>query len=322
MELVFETLSRPLTDMRTLGFVVSVGLVACAPSLQSRVSNSNRSSNFAEAANDARRQVDMMETAKRECAAARQKGLSRDEEAAASQRLLTEWLAPVKPQEKARETQPDARVTKVGQSLVARSAVPGVSWEFLVDESAGIDSFSVPAGTVLVTRGLVELATSDTQLAGALAHEMAHVTLRHQLKNLAQQEELACQLRRTGELMLADEARRGGKDPGTRTVMTAAAEGNLTRGNPSAMSMRLGTKQQADASQELDADAAAARTLHAAGLDVAEFIALIPKFAATSTPMLEVSKRVEALEAVRASLPPLKPVAPAKPVAPVKKLKR
>jgi len=45
-------------------------------------------------------------------------------------------------------------------------------------------------------------------------------------------------------------------------------------------------------------------------------------FAATSTPLLTVSKRVEALEAVRASLPPREPPVPTKPSAPVKKPKR
>lgn len=307
--------------MRTLVAGVAVAVLGCAPSLQSRVSSGN-SASVTSAAAEAQRTAQMMETAKRECAAVREKGLSTAEEAATSQRLLTQWLAPAKPEEKPRETRPEARVTKLGESLAPHSAAQGVSWVFLVEESAAVDSFSVPSGTVLVTRGLVDLATSDAQLAGALAHEMAHVTLRHQLKSLAQQEELACQVRRLGELMLADEASRGVKDSGTRTVMTAAADGSLTRGNPSAMTMLLGKKLQADASQETEADAAAAKTLHAAGLDVGEFIALIPKFAATSTPMLTVPKRVEALEAVRASLPPLKPAVVPKPSAPVKKPKR
>ncbi|MDP3499842.1 MAG: M48 family metallopeptidase [Myxococcales bacterium] len=307
--------------MRTLVAGVAVAVLGCAPSLQSRVSSGNRAS-VTSAAAEAQRTARMMETAKRECAAAREKGLSTEEETATSQRLLTRWLAPAKPDEKPRETRAEVRVTKVGQSLVAHASAPGASWVFLVEESAEVDSFSVPSGTVLVTRGLVDLATSDAQLAGALAHEMAHVTLRHQLKSLAQQEELACQVRRLGELVLADEASREVKDSGSRTIMTAAADGSLTRGNPSATTTLLGKKLQADASQETEADAAAARTLHAAGLDVGEFIALIPKFAATSTPMLTVPKRVEALEAVRASLPPLKPAVPPKPAAPVKKPKR
>ncbi len=274
------------------------------------------------AAAEVQRTAQMMETAKRECSAVRAKGLSSEEEAATSQRLLTQWLAPVKPDEKPRETRAEVRVTKVGQSLVAHASAPGASWVFLVEESAEVDSFSVPSGTVLVTRGLVDLATTDAQLAGALAHEMAHVALRHHLENLAQQEEIACQARRFSELMLADAASRGEKPAIPESVSTAMADGSLVKNNASMFTMTFGKKRQAGPAQELDADAAAARTLHAAGIDVGEFIALIPKFAATSTPLLEVPKRVEALEAVRASLPPLKPAVPPKPAAPAKKPKR
>lgn len=263
-----------------------------------------------------------MTTARTECASARQRGLPAEEAATASGRWLVEWLAPAKPDEGPRETLPDARVTKLGEALAPHSAARNVSWFFLVDESPEVDSFSVPAGTVLVTRGLLQLTPSDAQLAGALAHEMAHVTLRHQLENLAQLEELACQVRRYGELTSADAASRGEKPSMPDSLSTAMADGSLMKNNASTLTMAFGKKRQASAAQELDADAAAARTLHAAGFDVADFIALLPKFAATTTPLLDVSKRVEALQAVRASLPPLKPSAPAKPAAPVKKPKR
>lgn len=304
--------------MRALLVGLGVAVGACAPSLESRLKNDGMAGANARVS----REVELMTTARTECASARQRGLPAEEAAAASGRWLVEWLAPVKADEGPRETRPDARVTKLGEALAPHSAARSVSWVFLVDESPEVDSFSVPAGTVLVTRGLLELTPSDAQLAGALAHEMAHVALRHQLENLAQQEELACQVRRYGELTSADAASRGEKSSIPASVSTAMADGSLMKNNASTLTMAFGKKRQASAAQEMDADAAAARTLHAAGFDVADFIALLPKFAATSTPLLEVSKRVEALQAVRAALPPLKPSAPAKPAAPVKKPKR
>ena len=67
--------------MRTVVAGVAVAVLGCAPSLQSRVSSGNTAS-MASAAAEAQRTAQMMETAKRECAAVRQKGLSTEEEAA------------------------------------------------------------------------------------------------------------------------------------------------------------------------------------------------------------------------------------------------
>jgi Zn-dependent protease with chaperone function len=48
------------------------------------------------------------------------------------------------------------------------------------------NAFALPGGTVLLTRGLVEEATSADEIAGVLAHEMAHVWHRHVLAELVQ----------------------------------------------------------------------------------------------------------------------------------------
>jgi len=46
------------------------------------------------------------------------------------------------------------------------------------------NAFSLPGGTVLVTRGLVDAAQSVDEVAGVLAHELAHVKHRHVLAEL------------------------------------------------------------------------------------------------------------------------------------------
>jgi Zn-dependent protease with chaperone function len=46
------------------------------------------------------------------------------------------------------------------------------------------NAFSLPGGTILLTRGLVEGATSVDEVSGVLAHELAHVKHRHVLAEL------------------------------------------------------------------------------------------------------------------------------------------
>ena len=42
-----------------------------------------------------------------------------------------------------------------------------------------INAFALPGGSMYVNRGLFEAARSEAELASVLAHEMAHVALRH-----------------------------------------------------------------------------------------------------------------------------------------------
>ena len=294
--------------MRTLVSVVGFLLMACAPPLLEGVKRGNLTA----AANDARRQTELMETAKRECAAARHKPTA-DEEAAVGQQVLELWLQPRKGEVKPRATQADARVTKVGLSVAPPVPAPGVTWVFLVTDSADVDSFSAPRGSVLVTRGLVDIAT-DAQLAGALAHEMAHLTLGHQLEVRARVEELDCQMKRMGQLMQAEAAARGEKNSSADMIVAAAANGNLAS---TAAKMLFGNDAMGGL-YEQDADRKAVLWLHAAGIDASEFAELLPKFTAPS-PMVKVSSRVEGIEAAKAALPPLPPP---KPAVPVKKPKR
>lgn len=294
--------------MKTLTAVVGILVMACAPPVEKQL----KSSSLVAAANDARRQADMLEKAKRECEAAR-RTLTHDDEAALGQQLLALWQEPRKGETKPRTMQADARVTKVGLTLVPHVPAPGVTWVFLVGDGADVDSFSAPGGSVLVTRGLVDVVTSDAQLAGALGHEMAHVTLRHHLQSLARREELDCQMRTLGQLLQADAAR-GVQDSKADLIVAAAANGQLA----SAASKMLFGKDGMGGFFEQDADRAAVPWLHAAGFDASEFATLLPKFTYPSA-MVKVSSRAEGIEAIKATLPP---GPPPQPVAPLKKSKR
>jgi predicted Zn-dependent protease len=78
----------------------------------------------------------------------------------------------------------DAYVNRVGQGLsIACDEVRQTfnGYRFGVLESKEINAFAAPGGTIFVTRGLIERTQSEDELAAVLAHEIAHVTLRHGL---------------------------------------------------------------------------------------------------------------------------------------------
>jgi predicted Zn-dependent protease len=74
------------------------------------------------------------------------------------------------------------RVNLIGRTLAGCSDRPDLQWRFGVLNSETVNAFSAPGGYVFITRGLYALAADDDQLAGILAHEIAHITRRHALK--------------------------------------------------------------------------------------------------------------------------------------------
>jgi predicted Zn-dependent protease len=84
----------------------------------------------------------------------------------------------------------DASVNQYINSLggqIARVAdTRGLSWRFYVVDSKEVNAFAVPGGYVYVNRGLIERAPTMNQLAGVLGHEIAHVTERHSMEQMAQ----------------------------------------------------------------------------------------------------------------------------------------
>jgi len=55
-----------------------------------------------------------------------------------------------------------------------------------VIRSSQVNAFALPGGPIVIHTGLLREATSPEQLAGVLAHEMAHVDLRHGVQRIAQ----------------------------------------------------------------------------------------------------------------------------------------
>jgi len=69
-------------------------------------------------------------------------------------------------------------VNRLGQNLV-RNSDAKVPFSFRVIEDDTPNAFALPGGFVFVNTGLIKLASEEDELAGAMAHEIAHVAARH-----------------------------------------------------------------------------------------------------------------------------------------------
>ncbi len=58
----------------------------------------------------------------------------------------------------------------------------GLDWEFAVVKNPVPNAFVVPGGKVVVFSGLLDLLSSEDELAAVLAHETAHVLARHHVR--------------------------------------------------------------------------------------------------------------------------------------------
>jgi predicted Zn-dependent protease len=72
-------------------------------------------------------------------------------------------------------------VNRVGKWLAMHSDRADLPWSFGVMDTETINAFAMPGGSVLVSHGLVKRLASEAELAGVLAHEIAHVVKKHQL---------------------------------------------------------------------------------------------------------------------------------------------
>lgn len=70
------------------------------------------------------------------------------------------------------------------QIVGKRLARPAESLEFHLVDKPDINAFAAPGGIVVVYAGLIDKSASAEELAGVLAHEIAHVELRHSLRQL------------------------------------------------------------------------------------------------------------------------------------------
>jgi predicted Zn-dependent protease len=70
-------------------------------------------------------------------------------------------------------------VNAIVRRLAAAAPGPRFPYQARVVNASDINAFALPGGYMYVNRGLIQAVRSEAELAGVLAHEMAHVAERH-----------------------------------------------------------------------------------------------------------------------------------------------
>ncbi len=78
--------------------------------------------------------------------------------------------------------------SQLGQQLAKISHRPELPWTFTVLDSPVVNAFAVPGGNIYLTRGILAYMNNEAELAGVLGHEIGHVTARHSVTQISQQQ--------------------------------------------------------------------------------------------------------------------------------------
>jgi predicted Zn-dependent protease len=72
-----------------------------------------------------------------------------------------------------------AYVRSLGSRLAKAAPGPKYPYSFSVADYREINAFALPGGPVWINRGVLHIARNESQVAGVLAHEIAHIAQRH-----------------------------------------------------------------------------------------------------------------------------------------------
>jgi len=75
-------------------------------------------------------------------------------------------------------------VSLVGLAVAGEAPRPDIIYRFGVLETPDVNAFAAPGGYVFITRGALGIMESEAELAGVLAHEVAHVNRRHVIEGI------------------------------------------------------------------------------------------------------------------------------------------
>jgi predicted Zn-dependent protease len=72
-------------------------------------------------------------------------------------------------------------VNAVGRWVALQSERPDLPWHFAVNASEVVNAAATPGGNIIVTKGMLLVLRNESELAGVLGHEAAHVVRKHHL---------------------------------------------------------------------------------------------------------------------------------------------
>lgn len=78
----------------------------------------------------------------------------------------------------------------VGQNLSIQFGRQELEYKFAILNSDEINAYSLPSGYVFLTKGLLKKINTESELAGVLGHEIAHVNQRHIFRSVKKNREV------------------------------------------------------------------------------------------------------------------------------------
>ena len=79
-------------------------------------------------------------------------------------------------------------VRELGMRLARVSERPNLPWTFRVIDDPVVNAFAIPGGHIYVTRGILAHLDNEAELASVIGHEIGHVTARHSVTQMSQQQ--------------------------------------------------------------------------------------------------------------------------------------
>lgn len=75
-------------------------------------------------------------------------------------------------------------VNLVGKGLSQYTNRPEIEFRFAVLDTDIVNAYAAPGGYIFITKGALKVMDDEAELAGVLAHEIAHISQRHIVKEL------------------------------------------------------------------------------------------------------------------------------------------
>lgn len=79
-------------------------------------------------------------------------------------------------------------VSGIGLEIARVSHRPDLPWTFTVLDSPVVNAFALPGGFIYLTRGILAHMNNEAEMAAVLGHEIGHVTARHSVTQISQQQ--------------------------------------------------------------------------------------------------------------------------------------
>ncbi|NYT60832.1 M48 family metalloprotease [Alcaligenaceae bacterium] len=82
-------------------------------------------------------------------------------------------------------------VNRLGLWVALQAGPDDTNWRFGVIDTDSVNAFAAPSGYVFITRGLLARLENESELAGVLAHEIAHVLQGHYVNTMIKRDRVA-----------------------------------------------------------------------------------------------------------------------------------